>query len=59
MGINQEVMETFKNSTFIKEIEPDLLIKNRGQAITTLFKQLEHILSAFVQRTENVCSVKS
>lgn len=43
MGINQEVMETFKNSTFIKEIEPDLLIKNRGQAITTLFKQLDHV----------------
>ena len=43
MGINQEVMETFKNSTFIKEIEPDLLIENRGQAITTLFKQLDHV----------------
>jgi len=37
MGINQEAMKTFKNSTFIKEIEPDLVIKNRGQAITVLF----------------------
>jgi len=43
MGINQEVMETFKNSTFINEIEPDLLIENRGQAITTLFKRLDHV----------------
>ncbi|MFC1876297.1 SulP family inorganic anion transporter [Thermodesulfobacteriota bacterium] len=43
MGLNQEVMETFENSSFIKEIDPDLLIKNRGQAITALFKQLDHV----------------
>jgi sulfate permease, SulP family len=43
MGINQEVMETFTNSSFIDEIEPDLLIKNRGQAISVLFKQLDHV----------------
>ncbi len=42
MGINQSVMETFKNSTFIKEIEPGLLIENRGQAIEVIFKQLDH-----------------
>jgi SulP family sulfate permease len=42
MGINQEVRATFKNSSFIKEIEPNLLIENRGQAITTLFKLLDH-----------------
>jgi len=43
MGLNQDVMETFNNSSFIKEIESDLLIKNRGQAITTLLKQLDHV----------------
>ncbi len=43
MGLNQEVMETFKNSSFIKKIEPDLLIENRGLAITVLFKQLDHL----------------
>jgi SulP family sulfate permease len=43
MGINQEVMETFKNSSFLEEIEPDLLIKNRGQAISVLFKELDHV----------------
>jgi len=43
MGINQDVMETFKNSSFLEEIEPDLLIKNRGQAISVLFKQLDHV----------------
>jgi len=42
MGINQPVMETFKNSTFIEEIEPDLLIENRGQAIQVIFDQLDH-----------------
>jgi len=42
MGINQPVRETFKNSTFIEEIEPDLLIENRGQAIQVIFDQLDH-----------------
>ena len=43
MGINQDVMETFKNSSFLEEIEPDLLIKNRGQAISVLFERLDHV----------------
>jgi len=42
MGINQPVQETFKNSTFIEEIEPGLLIENRGQAIQVIFDQLDH-----------------
>lgn len=43
MGINPPVMETFKNSAFLEEIEPGLLIENRGQAISALFKRLDHI----------------
>lgn len=43
MGLNPGVMETFKNSSFIREVEPGLLIRNRGQAITVLFKRLDHV----------------
>jgi len=42
MGINQPVQETFKNSTFIEEIEDGLLIENRGQAIQVIFDKLDH-----------------
>ncbi len=42
MGINPTVMETFKNSTFIEEIEAGLVIENRGQAIQVIFDKLDH-----------------
>jgi SulP family sulfate permease len=42
MGIHIPVMETFERSGFKKEIQPDLIIKNRGDAITVLFNKIDH-----------------
>jgi SulP family sulfate permease len=42
MGIHTPVRETFKRSGFIKAIPDDLIINNRGDAITILFDRIDH-----------------
>ncbi|MBW2613172.1 MAG: sulfate permease [Deltaproteobacteria bacterium] len=42
MGVRQPVMQTFKQSGLLKDIEPELLIENRGDAITVLFRKIDH-----------------
>jgi SulP family sulfate permease len=42
MGVHTPVMETFKRSGFINDISADLIIKNRGDAITVLFNKIDH-----------------
>jgi SulP family sulfate permease len=42
MGIHTPVMETFRQSGFIREIPPDLIIENRAEAITVLFEKIDH-----------------
>ncbi len=42
MGIRTPVMETFKTSGFIKAIPADLIIENRGDAISVLFEKIDH-----------------
>ena len=42
MGVHIPVMESFERSGFVKEIPADLIIKNRGDAITVLFNRVDH-----------------
>jgi len=42
MGLHRPVLEVFESSGFLAEIEPDLLIKYRGDAITVLFDRIDH-----------------
>ena len=42
MGLHRPVMDVFESSGFLNEIEKGLLIKYRGDAITVLFKQIDH-----------------
>ncbi len=42
MGVRQPVMQTFKQSGLLKDIEPELLIEHRGDAITVLFRKIDH-----------------
>ena len=42
MSVHLPVMDVFKSSGFIKELEPGLLIENRGEAISILFKHIDH-----------------
>lgn len=42
MGIHLPVMQVFKTAGFYEKLNPDLIIANRGDAITTLFKRLDH-----------------
>ena len=42
MGVRQPVMQTFKQSGLLKDIEPELLIENRGDAITVLFRKIDY-----------------
>ena len=42
MDVHLPVMDVFKSSGFIKELEPGLLIENRGEAISILFQYIDH-----------------
>jgi len=42
MGIHIPVMKVFESSGFIDELEPEYLIKIRGDAIGTLFEDIDH-----------------
>ena len=42
MDVHIPVMDVFKSSGFIDELEPELLIKNRGEAISILFQNIDH-----------------
>lgn len=42
MGVHLPVMDVFKSSGFIDELESGLLIKNRGEAISILFQRIDH-----------------
>ena len=42
MGVHRPVMQVFKQSGLLDEVDPDLMIENRGEAITVLFKKLDH-----------------
>lgn len=42
MGLHRPVLEVFESSGFLAEIEPNLLIKYRGDAITVLFERIDH-----------------
>ena len=42
MGVHRPVVQVFKQSGLLDEIAPDLLIKNRGDAITVLFDKIDH-----------------
>jgi SulP family sulfate permease len=42
MGVHQPVQEVFESSGFMKEIEAELFIKFRGDAITVLFERIDH-----------------
>ena len=41
MGVHLPVKKVFESSGFMKDLEPDLFIENRGEAITVLFKRLD------------------
>jgi len=42
MGVKRPVKEVLISSGFMDELEPTLFIKNRGEAITIIFKSLYH-----------------
>jgi len=42
MGVHRPVLQVFKQSGLLEEIEDDLLIEHRGDAITVLFKKIDH-----------------
>ena len=42
MGVHRPVQEVFESSGFMEEIEADLFIKFRGDAITVLFERIDH-----------------
>ncbi|MEK6194013.1 MAG: SulP family inorganic anion transporter, partial [Deltaproteobacteria bacterium] len=42
MGVHRPVVQVFQQSGLLDEIAPDLLIKNRGDAITVLFDKIDH-----------------
>jgi SulP family sulfate permease len=42
MGINIPVMEVFKSSDFLNDLNSDLVIMNRGDAITILFERIDY-----------------
>ncbi len=42
MDVHLPVMDVFKSSGLIKELEPGLLIENRGEAISILFQNIDH-----------------
>jgi SulP family sulfate permease len=42
MGVHIPVMHVFKSSGFYDKLDKDLVIKNRGDAITILFEKLDH-----------------
>jgi len=42
MSIHAPVMETFRRSGLVDAVDRDFLIANRGEAIGTLFAELDH-----------------
>ena len=42
MGVHLPVKQVLKSSGFIDELSPDNLIENRGEAITLLFRHIDH-----------------
>jgi SulP family sulfate permease len=42
MGVHIPVMHVFKSSGFYDKLDKNLVIKNRGDAITILFEKLDH-----------------
>jgi SulP family sulfate permease len=42
MGVHLPVMYVFKTSGFYEKLNPDLVIDIRGDAVTILFKRLDH-----------------
>ncbi|MBW1692896.1 MAG: sulfate permease [Deltaproteobacteria bacterium] len=43
MSVHLPVKQVFKSSGFIKELPPGCLIENRGEVITILFPQIDHV----------------
>ncbi|UCD88817.1 MAG: sulfate permease [Desulfobacterales bacterium] len=43
MSVHLPVKQVFESSGFIKELPSDSLIENRGEAITILFPQIDHV----------------
>jgi SulP family sulfate permease len=42
MDVRFPVMQVLESSGFVEQIQPDYLIKNRGEAIMFLFQRLDH-----------------